>query len=69
MRDDSPSLELYIFKMKSPGYIPEAQEQAALATFNQATNRSVIGEIDGVDVYGYGYPTSKLEQICFCERL
>ena len=55
--------------MKSPGYIPEAQEQAALATFNQATNRSVIGEIDGVDVYGYGYPTSKLEQICFCERL
>jgi hypothetical protein len=33
-------------------YIPEAQEQAALATFNEATNRSVIGEIDGVDVYG-----------------
>ena len=29
------------------------EEQAALATFNQATNRSVIGEIDGVDVCGY----------------
>ena len=35
-------------------YLPEPQEQAAIAAFNKTTSVDLIGEIDGIEVYGKG---------------